>query len=310
MRKILIFSLVAVAFNCQAVTEQGTHSMDSSGDPRAAQPVQLAQNDVPEVSASAIALDPRMDKVVKLIHTSSGARQVNGSDNPEAHGFHQQAKDLFRQALNASSKEDASKLLNESIKTMYSAIRAASPSSVMAEKKQRDFDKLHRSVDTFMEQHERISEEKQHIKEGKQLRSQVTTLVAEAEVAFKTDPAKAQVVLRSAFEMLRNDIEVMRGGQTLIRSLNFATKKEEYDYELERYKSQRVLVDVLLRDKMESSAYVAKQVSAYIKVAEEQRTIAESEAGNGNYEAAIAALGKARKQIVRSLRTGGIYVPG
>lgn len=102
----------------------------------------------------------------------------------------------------------------------------------------------------------------------------------------------------------------MREGETLVRSLDFATKKDEYDYELERYQSQLVLVGVLLKDKHVSSAYVAKQVDNYIIVAEDARGKAESAAADGDHTAAIELLGAARKQIVRGLRTGGIYVPG
>jgi len=266
---------------------------------------------VPVVSAQAQAMDPRMDKIVKLINTSSGAKQVMSSDNPVAHEYHAQAKALYDQALHATDKDEASRLLNESVKTMYNAIRSASRESVMAEKHETDYRKLKRSVDTFMEQHERISDEKGTGSEGSALRAQINTVVAEADKAFAAKKYdKAQLLLRESFEMLRNSIESMREGETLVRSLNFATKKDEYDYELERYQSQLVLVDVLLQDKRASSAYVAKQVDKYIVVAEESRGKAEAAAAGGDYVSAIEHLESARKQIVRALRTGGIYVPG
>ncbi|MEH6472257.1 MAG: hypothetical protein V7752_13500 [Halopseudomonas sp.] len=266
---------------------------------------------VPVVSAQAKALDPRMDKIVKLINTSSGAKQVMSSDNPKAHEYHAKAKALYDQALHAGDKTEASRLLNESVKAMYTAIRSASREDVMAEKHQTDYQKLKRSVDTFLEQHERISDEKGAGSEGSALRAQVNTVVAEADKAFASKQyGIAQQLLRESFEMLRNSIESMREGETLVRSLNFATKKDEYDYELERYKSQLVLVDVLLKEKRKSSAYVAKQVDKYIGVAEEARGKAETAASTGDHHAAIELLEGARKQIVRALRTGGIYVPG
>ncbi len=265
----------------------------------------------PVVSAEAKALDPRMDKIVKLINSSSGAKQVMGSNNAKAHEYHARAKALFDQASHASDKAEASRLLNESVKAMYTAIRSASTGAVMADKRQTDFDKLKRSVDTFIVQHKRISDEKGASSEGDALRSQVNTLIAEADKAFAAKQhGVAQQLLRESFEMLRNSIESMREGETLVRSLDFATKKDEYDYELERYKSQLLLVDVLLKEKRASSAYVAKQVDKYITVAEDARGKAEGAASNGDHEAAIGLLEQARKQIVRALRTGGIYVPG
>lgn len=265
----------------------------------------------PAVSKAAMANDPRMDKIGKLINTSSGARQVLSSDSLQAKASHEKAKALYAQALQSSDKAEASSLLNQSIKAMYTAIRAASPASLLAEKKQTDFDRLKRSIDTFMEQQERISDEKGSDAEGNALRSQVTMLVGEATRVFDAgETEKGQALLRESFEMLRNSIEGMRGGETLIRSLNFATKKDEYDYELERYKSQRMLVDVLLKEKLAASAYTAKKVSEYIAVAEEERAGAERQAAGGDHDEAVKSLERARKQVVRALRSGGIYVPG
>lgn len=266
---------------------------------------------IPVVTERAKALDPRMDKIVKLINTSSGARQVLASDNPKAQEYHAKAKALYDQALHATTKSDASRLLNKSVMAMYTAIRSASPGEVLAEKRKRDFDKLKRSVDTFIVQHKRISDEKGAGSSSDALRAQVDALVGEADKAFAAKQhGTAQKLLRESFEMLRNSIESMREGETLVRSLNFATKKDEYDYELERYKSQLLLVDVLLKEKRASSAYVAKQVDKYIAVAEEARGKAERAASDGDHKAAISLLEQARKQIVRALRTGGIYVPG
>ncbi len=265
----------------------------------------------PVVSAQAKTLDPRMERIGTLINRSSGAKQVISSDNPVAHEHHAKAKALYDQALHAGGKTEASRLLNLSVKSMYTAIRSASMESVLAEKHETDYKKLKRSVVSFMEQQARISDEKGSSSEGDALRAQVRTLVAEADkaVVAKQYP-KAQLLLRESFEMLRDSIESMREGETLVRSLNFATKKDEYVYELERYKSQLVLVDVLLKDKRASSAYVAKQVDKYVSVAEEARAKAESAAADGDHKAGIEWLEAARKQIVRALRTGGIFIPG
>jgi len=301
----------------EAVAAAASREAEEAAAPQTAEPVTISVSQLPSTtpptpaSDAALAMDPRMGQVVKLIYSSSGARQVMESDNPKAHEYHNKAKALYEQATQATEKADASRLLNEAVKSMYTAIRSASPEKVLATKKKADFDKLQRSVDAFVEQHERISAEKGASSEGDALRTQVKALGVEAEKIFaagRTD--EAQLLLRESFEMLRDSIEQMREGETLVRSLNFATKKDEYDYELERYKSQRLLVDVLLESKRASSAYVAKQVDGFIAVAEEGRIKAEAEAAKGDHEAAITLLEGARKQIVRALRSGGIYVPG
>jgi hypothetical protein len=256
-------------------------------------------------------LDPRMDMVIKLINSSSGARQVMNSENSLAHEHHAKARKLYAQALEADNQSEAVALLDDAIQSMFAAVRSASPDAVLADKKKRDFDKLKRSIDAFSEQHKRISDEKGAAGDSEALRSQADRLVAEAETLFDAGhPDNGQQMLRDAFEMLRNSIEGMRGGDTLVRSLSFADKEEEYQYELERYKSQRLLVNLLLEDKLKGSKDVADRVNTLVRGADDEKEQAKVQAAEDKHDEAVKTLEHASKQIVRAIRSGGIYIPG
>jgi endonuclease III len=104
-------------------------------------------------------------------------------------------------------------------------------------------------------------------------------------------------------------IEKLRGGDTLIRSLHFANKEEEYRYEVDRNDTHRMLIKVLLKEKMEQAA-VQRRVNPSLKKADELRAKAEKQAAQGKYEDAVRTLEDSTKELVRAIRSAGIYIPG
>ena len=101
----------------------------------------------------------------------------------------------------------------------------------------------------------------------------------------------------------------MRDGKTLVRSLNFASKEEEYHYELDRNDTHKMLVKVLLKDKMKDPKTAAR-VKENIDKADALRIEAEQLAISKNFTEAVQTLENSTKQIVRAIRAAGIYIPG
>ena len=121
---------------------------------------------------------------------------------------------------------------------------------------------------------------------------------------------EGRMVLDEAYVAAKVAIEQLRGGETLVRSLNFASREEEYDYELDRNNTHQMLVNVLLREKMDSSAGIEGMVKKFTDKANSLRDQAEKQAAKGNYEAAIRSLEQSTKEILRAIRSAGIYIPG
>jgi len=259
------------------------------------------------------AVSPKGVFINKLINESSGAKQVKKSNNPEVKKLHQLAKDLYKQAnekLAIGEESEAASILDQSAKKMFEAIRLSTPVSLSDNKIKHDYDNRKKSVTALREAFERISLEKndQVIKEN--VNNQLTKMLktsAELEQAGKYAPAKQE--LNKAYVLLKQSIESLRSGQTLVRSLNFATAEEEYHYELDRNDTHKMLVTLLLGEK-QNSAYTQKAVSKFTQEAASLRKQAEQAASDDDFKQAISLLEQSTKQFVRAIRSAGVYIPG
>ena len=266
------------------------------------------------VAGQTVATD-RLQSVKKLIEESSAAKKIEASGNQEAEKVRQQARDLYQQALEAGkagNEDEVKRLLGEASRTMFQAVRLVEPDKSVVDKHQRDYEDRLASVAALLEAHDRIMEEKGSSADDKgELHRIVEAKMAEAE-ALKAEKkyVEGRAVLDQAYAAAKVGIEQLRGGDTLVRSLNFASKEEEYHYELDRNDTHRMLVEVLLAEKMQGSAGVKKMVDKFMGKASDIRKTAEEQAAAGDYEAAVRSLEDSTKEIVRAIRSAGIYIPG
>ncbi len=256
----------------------------------------------------------RLKFVEKLIEHSSAARQVKASTNPDAKARHAQARVLYAKAVSAYHSEDytnAADLLNQALRTMFAAVRMADRDKVLAEKRERDFQNRLGSVNALTDAHNRVSEEKGAGAANSELRQWVDRKVAQAHRLREAGkPVEGRSALDEAYVAIKVAIEALRGGDTLVRALNFATKQEEYQYEVNRNDTHRMLVDVLLREKMEGSDAIKTMVQRFIDNAAGTRNKAEELAGKGEYDEAVKTMEQSTKDILRAIRSAGIYIPG
>lgn len=258
-------------------------------------------------------LDSRLQSVRKLIETSSAANQVKGSHSEQAKAQHARARALYSQAVKAyeaGDRQAAEQALTAATKTMFEAVRLAEQPQVVGAKKQQDFNNRLESINALMAAHERISVEKGRRDANKELRRVVDPKVAEAQrLAKDGNLDEGRTRLDQAYTAAKVAIEELRGGDTLVRSLNFSNKEEEYHYEIDRNDTHRMLIDVLLKEKMQQS-HVKNQVDPFLKKAADLRAQAEKHAASGRYEAAIEALEASTQELVRAIRSAGVYIPG
>lgn len=258
-------------------------------------------------------LGRRLQSVETLIEKSSAAKQIEASHNPEAVARRDKARALRRQAVEAFEAQDYGKstsLLDEAAKTLFEGVRLAAPEQVTREKKRRDFDSRMESVKTLLAAQKRIGTEK-HLdaKEGAVSRKieglvqQANTLAA----ANKLDEAIS--MLDQALLAAKTAIGGLREGDTLVRSLSFATKEEEYHYETDRNDTHKMLVKVLLEEKFGASG-INPMTQKFLDQAANLRAMAEAQAKKGDYEAGIKMLEDSTKELVRAIRSAGIFIPG
>ena len=257
----------------------------------------------------------RLQSVEKLLKTSSAAQQIKESDNQAAKEKHGEAVALYEKAKLAQSKGDeqqAADLLKQVTTVMFEATRMIKKDESFMAKDVRDFDARRESIEALCTAYENIAKEKGiDSATENELHAFVFKRIDQAEVLKQEDRVKeGRKMLDEAYVAAKVAIEHLRGGETLVRSLNFASSEEEYHYEVDRNDTHRMLVDVLLKEKMKTNWGIETMVNKFMDRADELRARADEQASDGAYENAVSTLEQSTKEIVRAIRSAGIYIPG
>lgn len=253
------------------------------------------------------ALERRLAAVETLIERSSAARQIESSAVPAALQKRESARASHRRAADAYRAGDlarASLLLPEASVQMFEAVKLAAPEQVTAAKRRSDFDARLESARSLLAAQQRIGGEKAVPGAGDTTRA-IEGLVRQAEgQAGSGRIAEASATIERAYLLAKAAIGSMRGGDTLVRSLTFASRDEEYRYELDRNETHRMLLAVLL------DAAKAERAAPNVQRAAALRTRAEGAAKAGDPESAIGLLEDSTRELVRAIRAAGVYIPG
>lgn len=263
-----------------------------------------------EKTQATISLEERLEFVSTLLEKSSATRQIDESGKADAISRRDVARNHYQkaqQAYEAGDKKVADKELSEATTLMFEAVRLAKKDEITETKKKRDYQNRLDSINALMEAHNRVSEEKGKQSDGRELNQIVAEKVKAANSLFKKNKLDdAREVLDEAYIAAKIAINTIRGGDTLVRSLHFETKEDEYLYEIDRNDTHKMLLTILNKDGKKPG----KMSQSFIDKAEQLREQAEKEASTGDHEQAIHTLEESTKNLVRALRGSGIYIPG
>jgi len=259
-------------------------------------------------------LERRVQSVGTLIDTSSAARQIDASGEPAARAKRDSARLIHREAaasLRAGDTAATARLLDQATREMMDGARLARPEQVAGEKTRRDFNARLDSARALLAAQQRITQEKGAAPEATDATRRIEAQIAQAQqlaAAGRLDEARP--VIDRAYLTARVSIEAMRRGDTLVRSLNFASPREEYDYELDRNDTHRMLIDVVLADRKDASGAMPAGMQAFVDRAAALRGNAETQARGGDHGTAVRTLEESTRELVRAIRAGGLYIPG
>jgi hypothetical protein len=257
--------------------------------------------------------EARIESVGKLLEKSSAARQVEASHNPQATALRKQAQDIYQQALDAHRAGDRDKttaLLDKAAKTMFQAVQLAAKDSVVREKQRTDFENRLQSLQALLDAYQRISAEKKLGAKAENISREIKAKMGTAQGLYREgDLVKARSVLDQAYVTAKQAIENLRGGETLVRSLHFNSKEEEYRYELDRNDTHRMLLKVLVEQKGQSAG-ASSMRQKFVDESARLRAQAESQAARADYQAAVHTLEQSTRALVQAIRAAGIYIPG
>ena len=268
-------------------------------------------------STATLAATPSDDPLAKrlaMVHTllfdSSAAKQIAKSGAEPALAKRRQAISVYEMAVARGDIEIRRTQLNQAVAMLYEAVGLVSNGAGGDQKNQRDFANRKSSLNALLAAHERIMNEK-----GK---SQLHTLLV-AEIEEDSDMAdallaegrfaEARAHLDRAYEVTMLSVEHARTGETLTRELKFDTPRDEYVYELDRNDTHRMLVTMLLKDKLDSQS-TQNRIAGFIEVADSYREVALKHADAGNFDEATGALELSTNELVKAIRGAGVYIPG
>jgi hypothetical protein len=251
------------------------------------------------------AVADRLPNIERLLTQSSGAKQVLNSNNSEALAKRQQALDAYQQArekIEQGDDQSATKLLNQSTRLMFEAIKMSTPTSLGDDKLIVNYGQRREAVVALQGAFNRISEENHETEVRDKVNQQLAGLVENADKLLqKGDNEKARVEIDKAYHLLKVTIESIRSG--------FATKEEEYHYEIDRNDTHSMLIRLLVDEKKKSDA-MQQKVGEFVAEANLLRQQAEAFADKNAHEQAIELLEQSTRQLVRAIRSAGIYIPG
>lgn len=259
-------------------------------------------------------LSLRIESVGKLLETSSAARQIESSKDARAIAKREKARESYKAANDSFSAGDlpkASRLLTEATMLMIEAVRFAAPGEVTGKKLENDFTARHESVKALLAAYKRVATEKSSVKGVSETVAHIEKSVAEAlKLAAAGKYLEGRAELDRAYLVAKAGVGGLRSGDTLVRSLNFATKEEEYHYEIDRNDTHQMLIKILVDEKRAAMPQLDEQVTKFIGKAQELRTAAEARAAAKDFAKAISLLEESTTELVRAIRNAGVYIPG
>ncbi len=275
----------------------------------AAQPARIFPS---EANADPVQLERRLAAVGMLLEKSSVATQIDASADPLVKEKRSQALERHRQAKEAYAAKDypaAAKLLTQAGALAAEAARL-SGAKELSENHRAKFDAKMESVKALLAAQQRIGAEKAQTANTAQVSQSVENLMAQAnERAGAGRMPEAHALLERAYLLVKASVTTLRAGDTLTRSLNFASKEEEYQYELDRNNTHRMLVKMLLPER-HGNAAMEESVNTAVDKAGRVRGEAEQAAKSGDFASGIKLLEDSTRELVRGIRSLGVFIPG
>jgi len=177
-------------------------------------------------------------------------------------------------------------------------------------KQQTVFNRIDQSLGALSEALTRIGEEKGRQEFASAMNRTAREHQARAQQLLASGhPEEAREQLDHAMVAVKTAIATLRNRETLIRSLTFDNPVDEYQYELDRFHTYAMLVNLLL-ERMQPDPAKRQAMEDLVRQAEARERDARQQAEQTDYPGAIKTQEASNKLLLQAIRRGGIYVPG
>lgn len=252
-------------------------------------------------------------RLIEMLVNSPAAKSAAAGKDPESLAMIESGRKALQDAKQAyadSRFDDASKLLDTSLKSASSASRKMSTGGTgLSESAQlKSLADMSDQVATYRAGVVDLTRDPKLGAEAANLLTRVDALTAESkQLADGGRLGDANKKLASAYKMLVEDLTKLRDGQEVVMSLKFETPADEYAYEQKRFGSSLVMIDMMI-DEGRADGQKRKLVDNFVAEGNQLKVKAEVEASSQRHKDAIDLMEKATKQLNRALQSMGIPI--
>ncbi len=246
-------------------------------------------------------------KFVNYLLTESPLQRrvrVNGDSDlsaamDKAQNQYQQSTEAFEQGR----MEEASELIKQVIRDLHGIANTLSEDqSEQAQYKER-FDEMYKAVMSLRNNFGNGV----MVNQGKQ--EETNARISSARESANAGLYKKGIdELGLVYDALSKEVSDYYGDKTLYYALNFESEKEEYEYDMRRYRSYRMLLMTVKEGKMDKSS-VSGLIKGYIKESEKIKKQAQFYAETDDFTNAIRLMNNAFAMVERALRVSGSLLP-
>lgn len=208
-----------------------------------------------------------------------------------------------RLALDEAYLNIKSALIEAAQSGAVGAVPAKHVSDESADRRKSQFVARRESTKSLNDALKRIAQEKNDAKGADEAKVIDRLIQRSEDLVAQGDLAQGRAVLDHGYLRAKLQIERLRGGDTLVRSLHFESKEEEYRYELDRNDTFGMLVNMLVPGD-------ASTMKDSLDKARRTRKEAEGMATRKKFDEAIKALEDSTGNYQRAIRQAGVYIPG
>jgi hypothetical protein len=252
-------------------------------------------------------------RLIEMLVNSPAAKAAAAGKDPDSLAMIENGRKALEEAKQAyaeSRLDDASKLLDTSLKSASSASRKmATGGSGLSESAQRkSLADMSDQVATYRASVVDLTRDPKLGAEATSLLARVDALTAESKQLADTGRlGDANKKLATTYKMLVEDLTKLRDGQEVVMSLKFETPADEYAYEQKRFGSNLVMIDMMI-DEGRADGQKRKLVDSFVAEGNKLKEQAEVEASAQRHKDAVGLMEKATKQLNRALQSMGIPI--
>lgn len=252
----------------------------------------------------------KLELAEKIFSKSEIPERVMTSGDPNALTELERARSQIKTARNAYEQKQFSfaiEAINTALKALNQLGHQLSENIVRDETPpQEKYQSLYQEIQFYIEsiQSRFINYEKAVTSPVKDIEPILDEAVKLAE---KNQLEAANELLESVYENVVILLNKVRANETIVYSLSFNTPEEEYMYELERYRSYSILLDLNLQRKRD--VRLLKMINHLKENSRQYEEEARQLAENKSFEGAISTMELANSELSKSLRLVGVMMP-